>query len=58
MELYCQTVSNDYDEWQYCRDTDRYDLKGSTLMTIMNSIDHDWFSDIKKVVPKAKLTKK
>jgi len=54
MELYCQTISNDFDEWQYCRDTDRFDLweTDETLMTIMNFIDHDWFNEVKRVVPK------
>lgn len=24
--MYCQTVSNDYDEWQFCRDRSKFDL--------------------------------
>ena len=60
MELYCQTISNDFDEWQYCRDTDRFDLweTDETLMTIMNYIDHDWFREIKRIVPKDQVSKK
>lgn len=26
MEMYCQTVSNDYDEYMFCRDDDKADL--------------------------------
>ena len=26
MTYYCQTVSNDYDEWQFCRDKGLFDL--------------------------------
>lgn len=44
MELYCQTVSNDFDEYQFCQDRDSFDFKhGMALQTIMNWVDHDWF---------------
>lgn len=57
MELYCQTVSNDWDEWNYCRDNDRFDIWDGEerLMSLMNAIDHDWFREVKQLVPKEQL---
>lgn len=43
--LYCQTVSNDFDETQFCHDdeiTDWHGLKG--VMTLIAKVDRHWFS--------------
>jgi len=43
MDMFCQTTANDYDEWQFCRDDDKFDLHdGAALLSIMNLIDYRW----------------
>lgn len=42
--MYCQTVSNDYDEWQYCLDNDRFQpFSVYGLLSIENLIDKAWY---------------
>jgi hypothetical protein len=45
MTMYCQTVSNDYDEWQFCRDQDKVAPFSivETLLTFEQAIDHTWY---------------
>lgn len=46
MDFYCQTVSNDYDEWQYCRNKDKFDLFGlgdEAMDTVENLINNSWY---------------
>ena len=47
MIMYCQTVSNDYDEWQFCRNRDKFDpfSISETLLTFEQSVDHTWFTN-------------
>jgi hypothetical protein len=42
--MYCQTVANDFDEYQFCRDkslSDLFSLEG--LLTAEQYIDFAWF---------------
>ena len=42
--FYCQTVSGDYDEWQFCRDNDKFDLlTGVALLTMENTVNSAWY---------------
>jgi hypothetical protein len=44
MIFFCQTMANDYDEWQFCRDNDKVEFfNGEGLLTIEQFIDHAWF---------------
>ena len=44
MIYYCQTVSNDYDEWQFCRDNDKFQLlDGEGLLSFENLLNHAWY---------------
>ena len=41
------TVAGDYDEIQNCLGNDKFDLSSENfLMTIINSIGHDWYQKI------------
>ena len=43
--MYCQTVSNDYDESQYCLDKDRLQpFSLNALVSLENVIDHAWYT--------------
>lgn len=45
---YCQTVADDYDEYQYCLDKDKADFSADgIIMTIQDFIDHFWFNQTK-----------
>lgn len=51
--LYCQTVSNDYDESQFCNDDDKFDLHhDNAVMTFINMVDNHWFTKKGKVLHK------
>ena len=46
MEMYCQTVSNDYDEHQFCKDEGKFapfDLD-ATLLSFETLIDQTWYT--------------
>ena len=48
MVMYCQTVSNDYDEWQFCRDKNKSDLfdLNESLMTIEQFVNYSWYDTV------------
>ena len=44
-EMYCQTVSNDYDEYQFCRGKSLFDLFSyQGLLSVEHFIDSHWYS--------------
>jgi hypothetical protein len=43
-------VAGDYDEWQYCRDNDKFDLiTGVALISMENTINSAWYMKGKKL---------
>jgi len=56
--LFCQTVSNDYDESQFCNDDDKFDLHhDNAVMTFINIVNNHWFTKGKTLHKKANSTK-
>jgi hypothetical protein len=44
MIFYCQTVANEYDEWQYCRENPLIEFgNGEGVSSIENMITHNWY---------------
>jgi hypothetical protein len=45
MIMYCQTISSDYDEWQYCQDHDKFDPfdLDSALQSFSWIVSPAWF---------------
>jgi len=44
MIFYCQTMANDYDEWQFCRDNDKVEFgNGEGLLSVEGFIDSTWY---------------
>ena len=44
-EMYCQTMSNDYDEYQFCRDKSLFDLVSyQGLLSVEHYIDFSWWT--------------
>ena len=47
MKMYCQVVSNEYDEWQACNNRNVIDLFSDSIMvTVLNTFQHDWYRKI------------
>ena len=41
---YCQTVSNDIDEWDHCMEFSKFDwFNKNGLFTLENLFNHDWY---------------
>jgi hypothetical protein len=50
-EFYCQTTSNDYDEWQFCKDRGLFDLfNGWPIESFQNFFNHNWYVPIDEYV--------
>jgi hypothetical protein len=44
MIFYCQTMANDFDEWQFCRDNNKDEFgNGVLLSTLEDLITHNWY---------------
>lgn len=42
--FYCQTVAGDYDEWQFCRDNNKFELfNGEALASMDDLINRNWY---------------
>lgn len=45
--FYCQTSSNDYDEWQFCQDKNKREfLSMEMIMSLESVIDHVWYKNV------------
>jgi hypothetical protein len=42
--FYCQTVAGDYDEWQFCRDNNKFELfNGEGLASLEDMVNQNWY---------------
>jgi hypothetical protein len=45
MIFYCQTVANEYDEWQQCREKEIIEFfKGEGILSFEDIITHNWYT--------------
>ena len=44
MWLFCQATANDYDEYQFCSDNNKFDIWGwSAVLTVEDLVEHNWY---------------
>lgn len=44
MIFYCQTVANEYDEWQYCRENALIEFgNGEGILSFEDMVTHSWY---------------
>ena len=45
MIFYCQTMANDFDEWQFCRENNKVEFgNGVFLSSFEDIVNHNWYT--------------